>query len=56
MFLDHDVLSHYMIKGKKKRSVLLTMFENCKDFVVPSRTKRFWSKSLCKIFVLRSGT
>ncbi|XP_078492130.1 protein TEX261-like [Ciona intestinalis] len=38
---DHDVLSHYMTKGKKKRSVLLTIFENCKDFVMPSRTKRF---------------
>ncbi|CAK8687130.1 unnamed protein product [Clavelina lepadiformis] len=38
---DHDVLSHYMIKGKKKRSVLLTVFEGCKDLVVPSRSKRF---------------
>lgn len=38
---DHDVLSHYMSKGKKKRSVLLTFVEGCKNMVVPSRAKRF---------------
>jgi len=38
---DNDVLSHYMTKGKKKRSFLLSMFEGCKDLVNPSRSKRF---------------
>jgi len=37
---DSDVLSHYMTKGKKKRSVLLTWFETCKEWVMP-RSKRF---------------
>lgn len=37
-----DYYYHYLVKSKKKRSVLLSWFENCKDFVVPSRTKRFW--------------
>jgi len=35
-----DVLSHYMTKGKKKRSALLTMFENCKESII-GRQKRF---------------
>ncbi|XP_039250479.1 protein TEX261-like [Styela clava] len=38
---DHDVLSHYMTKGKKKRSVLLTFAEGCKNMVIPSRAKRY---------------
>nr|CAB3266907.1 protein TEX261-like [Phallusia mammillata] len=36
-----DVVSHYMSKGKKKRSVLLTIFEGVKETVFPSRSKRF---------------
>lgn len=38
---DNDVLSHYMTKGKKKRSFLLTLLEGGKDLIIPSRSKRF---------------
>lgn len=37
----HDVLSHYMSKGKKNRSFLLTFAETCKNAVLPSRAKRY---------------
>jgi len=39
---ENDVLSHYMTKGKKKRSALLTVFENCKESLMGlGRQKRF---------------